>query len=295
MKRFIDEKKVFLIGLLLSVILHGVILSALIYIGKPEEEKKQKKKVVYINIVKPEKKENKAPTVKKKIPAAPQKQIKPQKPKIKKRAFTKKVSPKPKKTEKKLKKQKEEKPKTVKKVVKAEESKKIPEKKISIPEVKEEELQEVKEEIQNLKIEESMLEADSFSLSNLKGKELIYQHGKEEIEEEKKVSDEEILAYIKELERYLNELARKKDLYPPMAKRLRIEGSLVVRFTIKADGSIDENSIKIIDSSSYNILDKGAVKLIKKYVPMFAQKYGKRPPKGDLTIELPITFEIIGW
>ena len=80
-----------------------------------------------------------------------------------------------------------------------------------------------------------------------------------------------------------------------MAKRLRIEGSLVVRFTIRADGSVDENSIKIIQSSNYNILDKGAVKLIKKYVPEFGRKYGKKPPKGDLTIELPITFEIIGW
>jgi protein TonB len=80
-----------------------------------------------------------------------------------------------------------------------------------------------------------------------------------------------------------------------MAKRLRIEGSLVVRFTIRSDGSIDESSIQIIDSSNYNVLDKGAVQLIKKYVPEFAKKYGKKPPKGDLTIELPITFEIIGW
>ncbi len=281
MERFTDERKVFLIGLLLSVVLHGVILSALIYLGKPEEKKPQKERVVYINILKPQKKENKAPKVKKKLPSGQQKQVKPKR---------NKISPKPKK---KIEKKKVE-PKPVQKIVETEEVNKVSQKKIATPQIRQEELDEMKEEIQNLKIDDSKLEADSFSISGLKGKELIYQHGSEEKEEEK-VSDEDILAYIRELERYLNELARKKDLYPPMAKRLRIEGSLVVRFTIKADGSVDESSIQIIDSSNYNILDKGAVKLIKKYVPMFAQKYGKKPPKGDLTIELPITFEIIGW
>ncbi|MBK3332067.1 TonB family protein [Persephonella atlantica] len=289
MERVINERKVFLIGFLLSAILHGAILSALIYLGRPEEKKTQKEKVVYINILKPQKKENKAPKVKKKIPSGQKKQVKPKRTKPKKKVISKKTPSKLKK-----KPQKKTKPKPVKEVAKTEKIKKTSQKKIVPPQVSQEELQEVKEEIQNLNIDESTLEADNFSISGLKGKELIYQHGSEE-EKEEKVSDEDILAYIRELERYLNELARKKDLYPPMAKRLRIEGSLVVRFTIKADGSVDESSIKIIDSSNYNILDKGAVKLIKKYVPLFAKKYGKKPPKGDLTIELPITFEIIGW
>ncbi len=291
MERVLDDKKVFLIGLLTSILFHGVILLSLIYLGKPKEEEKHKEKVVYINIVKPKKKENKAPKVRKKIPKGQKKQIKP-KIKPKKHTVIKKTPP---KIKKKVNEQKKIQPKPIKKVTKTGKAKKISKKELKIPQIKQKELQEVTKEIQNIKIDENMLEADSFNISNLKGKELIYQHGTTEEKREEKVSDEDILAYIKELERYLNELARKKDLYPPMAKRLRIEGSLVVRFTIKADGSVDENSIQIIDSSSYNILDKGAVKLIKKYVPMFAQKYGKKPPKGDLTIELPITFEIIGW
>jgi len=93
---------------------------------------------------------------------------------------------------------------------------------------------------------------------------------------------------------YLNQLARRKDLYPPMAKRLRIEGSLVVRFTVLKDGRIKENSLQVVDSSGFNVLDKGAVKIIKKYVPKFNKKY-KKIPKDELTIEIPITFEIIGW
>ncbi|NPA54076.1 MAG: energy transducer TonB [Aquificae bacterium] len=132
-------------------------------------------------------------------------------------------------------------------------------------------------------------------MADLKGKDKLFETGKKKIKEENKVSEKDILRYLRALERYLNNLARRKDLYPPMAKRLRLEGSLTVRFKLRKDGSVDNNSIKVMVSSGYSILDKGAVKLIKKYVPLFAKKKGIKPPKDNLTIELPITFEIIGW
>ncbi len=300
MKKFSDTK-ILLIGLGISIILHGLIFLVLANIKSPEKPV-EKKKVVYINILKPEKKKNAVPKPKKKIPSGKKekKVIKPKpapKPKSKPKP---KPKPKPVKPKPKPKKPKP-KPKPLPKPVKKPKPKPKPEPKPVLKPQSQPEKKETKPPVEPPEPETTTVEEDTnvtqnqtFDLSSLKGKELIYQHGKEEEKEEKK-TDEDIQAYIRALQEYLNELARRKDLYPPMAKRLRIEGSLVVRFTIKADGSVDENSIKIVESSNYSVLDKGAVKIIKKYVPLFAKKYGKKPPKGDLTVELPVTFEIIGW
>jgi protein TonB len=98
--------------------------------------------------------------------------------------------------------------------------------------------------------------------------------------------EEDIDGYLKELIRYLNQQARERDLYPPIAKRLKIEGQVIVRVTINEDGTIDENSIKIVESSGYNVLDKGAIEILKKLQPY------KKPPKR-ITVEIPIVFQII--
>ncbi|MDM7273899.1 energy transducer TonB [Sulfurihydrogenibium azorense] len=98
--------------------------------------------------------------------------------------------------------------------------------------------------------------------------------------------EEDINGYLKELIRYLNQQARERDLYPPLAKRLKIEGQVIVRVTINEDGTIDENSIKIVDPSGYNVLDKGAIEILKKLQPY------KKPPKR-ITVEIPIVFQII--
>jgi len=276
----INENKILIIGIILSVVLHGTILASLLYFNTEKKKPEEEEKIVYINIVKPKKKENTTPKVKKKIPQfVDKKQSKP----VQKDQPKPKPKPKPKPEPK-----PEPKPVPATEIVKREEKKEI-------PQIKKEDINSIKEKIEKIPIEESQTPSEPFSVANLAGKDLLYQHGEESLKEEKKESDESVLLYIQALQRYLNELTRKRDLYPPMAKRLRIEGSLVVRFTIKADGSLDGNSIQIIDSSNFNVLDKGAVKLIKKYVPEFARKYKQKPPKGDLTIELPITFEIIGW
>jgi protein TonB len=98
--------------------------------------------------------------------------------------------------------------------------------------------------------------------------------------------EEDIDGYLKELIRYLNQQARERDLYPPIAKRLKIEGQVIIRVTINEDGTIDENSIKIVESSGYNVLDKGAIEILKKLQPY------KKPPKR-ITVEIPIVFQII--
>jgi len=280
--------KYFLIGLVISIFLHISVFAVLISIERKKEEKEEKPIYVYLSEFKEEKK--KAPQAKKKVP---KKSEKPERKVMKKKVL------KPKKKVIKKLKQKKIKKEIIKPVNKPEkiiEPEKI-EKKV-LPDIVYTE-DEILEEIDQVVLEKDIPEIspykeESIDLSKLKGREEVFQAGKED-KVEKEVSDEDILAYIKELEMYLNNLARKRDLYPPLAKRLRIEGSLIIRFTILSDGSVDNGSIKIISSSGYNVLDKGARKLIEKYVPEFAKKYGKKPPKGDLTIELPVTFEIIGW
>lgn len=294
----ISDTKILLIGLGLSIVLHGLVFLVLANIKSPEKPKK-KEKIVYINILKPEKKKNAVPKPKKKIPIGQHKKkvIKPApKPKSKpvkhkpKPVKPKPIKHKPKPIKPKPRPKPVKKPKPQPKPVEKPQPQPKPPKKETVQPVEQQPKTETKGTTEQNK---NVSQNQNFNLSSLKGKELIYQHGEEK--KEKKKTDEDIQAYIRALEEYLNELARRKDLYPPMAKRLRIEGSLVVRFTIKADGSVDENSIKIVESSNYSVLDKGAIKIIKKYVPLFAKKYGKKPPKGDLTVELPVTFEIIGW
>ncbi len=312
MKKFYEDTGLIFIGLVISLFAHASLFASF-YMLKDIKKPKKEEKPIYISLI--EKPSPKKETVqKRKIPKGEKKVIKQKKTQnpVKKKVVKKKTNSK--KQKKKLVKKRIKKVKVVKKKIKKVKKKKvvqkkvIPVKKVSKPEKlikKENKIKELKKErlikekvVNNKTTEEKENKPkiqNSFSLAGLKGKENIFQTGEKPKTEKKKLSEEDIWKYIKELERYLNNLARRKDLYPPMAKRLRLEGSLTVRFTIRKDGSVDESSIKVMVSSGYSILDKGAVKLIKKYVPLFARKEGKKPPRDNLTVELPITFEIIYW
>ncbi|WP_456399450.1 energy transducer TonB [Persephonella sp.] len=277
-----------LIGFVVSVLIHLTVFGFLISIERKKEEKEEKPIYVYLSDFKEEK--TKKPVAQRKIPKKSEMKEKKSKP-----------LPKQKPQKKEKKEQKIVKPVINEKVVEKTEEKKvepITEKRLDDVDLKDVPVEdEISESVDLEEIPDfspKNEESSELEISKFEGNDEIFQAGKEEIVEEEK-SDPDIMAYIKALERYLNNLAKKRDLYPPMAKRLRIEGSLILRFTILEDGSVDPDSIVIISSSGYNVLDKGATKLIEKYVPEFAKKYGKKPPNGELTIELPVTFEIIGW
>ncbi|WP_457623366.1 energy transducer TonB [Persephonella sp.] len=277
-----------LIGFVVSVLIHLTVFGFLISIERKKEEKEEKPIYVYLSDFKEEKTEK--PVAQRKIPKKSEMKEKKSKP-----------LPKQKPQKKERKEQKIVKPVINEKVVEKTEEKKvepITEKRLDDVDLKDVPVEdEISESVDLEEIPDfspKNEESSELEISKFEGNDEIFQAGKEEIVEEEK-SDPDIMAYIKALERYLNNLAKNRDLYPPMAKRLRIEGSLILRFTILEDGSVDPDSIVIISSSGYNVLDKGATKLIEKYVPEFAKKYGKKPPNGELTIELPVTFEIIGW
>ena len=298
------KRKILLFSLLLSLILHTLFLAILFLFIKSDENKEDtyKKKEIYIYLPKKEIKSSENTRNKLKIPKSEKKGNKiissrpnsdsPTKKKIRNLTPPKKV--------KKLSKQKSSIPKKPYQKENQRDKKKIEKDK----EIKEK--TEVKQVKTDNKEKDIKLTADfieerdekkkkPLSIRELAGKEEVFELGKKSVSDEELKRDEDVEGYIRALTMYLNQLSRRKDLYPPMAKRLKLEGSLIVRFKINRDGTVDEKSIRIIISSGYNVLDEGAVRIIKKYVPKFAEKYKKYPPRDNFIVELPITFEIIGW
>lgn len=124
------------------------------------------------------------------------------------------------------------------------------------------------------------------NLTHLKGKDQIFQ-----MQSEDKPKKEEIIVEakgkIKKYLFYVRDKLQENLSYPLMAKRLQIEGTVIVRFVIEEDGSVDENSIKIVKSSGSKILDMQSIITVKNSIPF------KPPPEGKIVIEIPVVFEII--
>ncbi len=309
-----------LIGFIVSVFVHVSILLALYFLSlkKPENKKVEKRKPIYVYITDAKEISKETKKIKKITPEGiPDKVVKrtnnkpainPQKIKSKqvkhkkkntKNFIRKKTKDIKKETKKEIKKENEKNKIKKKEIIKKIEKKETEEKKLekisqdkSLQDIKETTSDDVNNKTEK-SIENSNETSKNLTLASLKGKDEIFDIGKDE-EQKKENIDDDIKKYIEALNRYLNTLSRRKDLYPPMAKRLRLEGSLIIKFKIRKDGSVDENSIQIVISSGYNVLDDGAIRIIKEYVPLFAKKYGKTPPK-DIVVKLPITFQIIGW
>ncbi len=124
------------------------------------------------------------------------------------------------------------------------------------------------------------------NLTHLQGKDQIFQ-----MQSEDKPKKEEIVVEAKgDIKKYLfyvRDRLQENLAYPLMAKRLQIEGTVVVRFIIEKDGSVKEETIKIVKSSGSKILDRQAIITVKNSIPF------KPPPEGRIVIEIPVVFEII--
>jgi TonB family protein len=91
------------------------------------------------------------------------------------------------------------------------------------------------------------------------------------------------------LERYLYEVRVKiqKNLrYPPLAKRLKIQGESVVAFNILKDGRVEESTITTYKSSKNSSLDAQAIRTILQVSPFGA------PPSGQISIIVPVAFNL---
>lgn len=91
------------------------------------------------------------------------------------------------------------------------------------------------------------------------------------------------------LERYLFKVREKiqENLrYPPLAKRLRLDGESIVEFKILDDGGVDESSCEIKKSSGHKTLDRQAIETILSVLPFEA------PPDGSISIVVPVAFNL---
>jgi protein TonB len=70
--------------------------------------------------------------------------------------------------------------------------------------------------------------------------------------------------------------------YPPLARKRRIEGTVVAGFTIDARG--EPHNIEIVESSGFSVLDKEVVKIIQRAAP-----YPYIPER----VEVPVSFRLV--
>ncbi|MDP2168367.1 MAG: energy transducer TonB [Thermodesulfovibrionales bacterium] len=72
-------------------------------------------------------------------------------------------------------------------------------------------------------------------------------------------------SYLKENFSYIRDTIQKKITYPAIARQMGLEGSVVVSFIVRSDGSAKDITIK--ESSGIEILDRSAVEAVKKASP----------------------------
>lgn len=74
--------------------------------------------------------------------------------------------------------------------------------------------------------------------------------------------------------------------YPPLARRLKIQGESVVAFNILSNGSVEGSTISTHTSSGNSSLDRQAINTILQVSPFEA------PPKGKISIIVPVAFNL---
>jgi TonB family protein len=80
----------------------------------------------------------------------------------------------------------------------------------------------------------------------------------------------------------IREAIERATTYPPLARRRRLEGTVLAAFFINEKGMPEE--IRVLESSGYGILDREVVSIIERASPY--------PPLGE-SIEVPISFRLI--
>jgi TonB family protein len=111
---------------------------------------------------------------------------------------------------------------------------------------------------------------------------LVAQEKREKQEMKSKKSEDELALYLSKIRIKIQENLR----YPPLAKRLKLEGESIVAFEILDDGSVRESSIRIKNSSGHKSLDRQAIDTILSVSPFDA------PPQNNMSIVLPVAFNL---
>src|SRR6185369_8564718 len=90
--------------------------------------------------------------------------------------------------------------------------------------------------------------------------------------------------YLKEHFAYIRDLVTKRLAYPPMARKMRWSGKVLVAFVIAEDGTV--HNLRVVESSGFQILDKSATETVQNVAP-----FPKPPVRAE--IMLPINFKMM--
>jgi len=102
---------------------------------------------------------------------------------------------------------------------------------------------------------------------------------------EERLSPEKALQrYLKEHFTYIRDLITKQLTYPPMARRMRWSGKVIVGFVITEDGTV--HNLRVVDSSGFPILDKSATETVRNVAP-----FPKPPVRAEIIV--PINFRMM--
>ncbi|MEE9213673.1 MAG: energy transducer TonB [Thermodesulfobacteriota bacterium] len=89
--------------------------------------------------------------------------------------------------------------------------------------------------------------------------------------------------YVRDHFDSINNLIRLNIPYPYRARKLSMEGRVIVSFVVRLDGSIKD--IIIEQSSGHSILDNNVIRAVKKAVPF-------PPPPVEAKVIIPITYRL---
>ncbi len=85
-----------------------------------------------------------------------------------------------------------------------------------------------------------------------------------------------------ELLRRIRDAIQRELTYPPLARKRRLEGTVVAGFTIDSRG--EPHEIEIVESSGFSVLDREVVKIIERAAP-----YPYIPER----VEVPVSFRLV--
>ncbi|MDA8430459.1 MAG: TonB family protein [Geobacteraceae bacterium] len=90
--------------------------------------------------------------------------------------------------------------------------------------------------------------------------------------------------YLRENYAYIRDLVTKQLAYPPLARKMRWSGKVVIAFIIAEDGSV--HTIRVVESSGFPLLDKSATETVRAAAPF------PKPP-ASAEIVLPVSFTLM--
>ncbi|TWA69983.1 TonB family protein [Azospirillum brasilense] len=87
---------------------------------------------------------------------------------------------------------------------------------------------------------------------------------------------------------YLEEVRRRLQarlVVPAEARRLRLGGTVLVRFTVQRDGSVPGQSMAVLSGPGVAVLERAALETIARTAPF-------PPPPKPATVEVPVLFAV---